>query len=280
MKKYVLGWMTLLAIAVWAGNYMYYERHTLAEPVFLDHAYAFTPFPGAPISLYNITHRDEPRELLMVQPSDEIKWPVQANSIYGDYGPYRLNKATILIGDPERPLSPEIYQTFTELKAWFRQGNPAAVSVGRIILRPPAGETPNSLLMTVTGTDRSSGEFEHVMEAREDLRVLAVSHTLESELGERLTFSVRKTLPEQDGVPLEMKQGESLTVQQRIGEQAGPTDKRMIPMLGELTMELQPAGQPERRLYWRYGKEIDLVPGRQGIEALVRRKGRGMADGG
>ncbi|MEK8130776.1 hypothetical protein WMW72_22985 [Paenibacillus filicis] len=279
MKKYTLAWMTLLVVAVWVGNYAYYDRHKLAEPVFLDHFYDVTASSGSFLDLYYVTHRDEPRELIMVQPSEDIRWPVQGVSTFGDYGPYRVNKATVQLGRSGDPLPPEAYHVFTELKGWFKQGGGMNGSVGRIILRPPTVQ--DSLLSGLMSRGSSNGEYEYVMQAKEDLRILTVSHTLEQQLRERLVFSVHKTMSEELGVPMELKQGESVTVEQSFGmEKEAGQEVRMNPVLGELKLELHAVGRPDSWQSWSISGGLGPWPDRKGIKALIERKGGGISDGG
>ncbi|WP_159881897.1 hypothetical protein [Paenibacillus puerhi] len=281
MKKYARWLLTLLTIAVWAGNYVYYERHKLEEPVFLEHFYEFTPFAGDSIELFYVTHRDFPQKLFLVQPSEDVMWPVQGVSTYGDYGPYRIHQATVQLGQYEQPLPAESYQAFTELTMQFSEGGSLTAPVGRIALLPPAGEAGDPLLTMTMSRSSSDAEVENVMQARENLRVSSASHNLKTLLGDRLHVSVHKTMYEDQQVPFDLKQDEALSVEQRI-DPAGParTGSRMEAIQGELRLELQPAADPERTWSWSSQIRRYPEPDRRGIADLLERRGGGMSDGG
>ncbi|SDD18536.1 hypothetical protein SAMN02799630_02352 [Paenibacillus sp. UNCCL117] len=281
MRKHALWLMLLLTAAVWAGNFWYYERHQLTEPVLFEHRYDFTPFKGQFIDLYYVTHRDHSERLVTVQPSEEIMWYVRGVSVFGSYGPYTVHKANVQLGPEGRELDAAVYGTFTELKLQFDRGSAMTAPVGQITLRPPSMEKRLPLLSMISGSSSSTGENEHVSSANVDLRVTAASHTLEQQLGERLHVSVHKMMHEEVQVPFDLKAGEALRAEQRIDPPAGAGARgRMESVGGELRVELQPADASAAPQSWINPISLGPEPDRRGIAELIARRERGKTDGG
>ncbi len=270
--------MWLLAVlataCVWVGNYGYYLAHKLPDIVFLNHYYAFTPSPGRPMDLYYVTHRASRRQLVTVQISEQVHWYVRGTSTYGDYGPYRLHKASLELIPQEGQLPTEALGTFREFRVWYSDGPSETVPIGEITFTP-AEDLQGLPLETVQASSSSTGEHHHTLAAKQDVRLQSVAFSLHSRIADAFDMSVHRTMHEEVTVPFELKTGETVTIDGWFRFE--PNDpRRMEAYMPEMRLGLEPAeGSASSGIrYWTQTFYKAPEPDKQGIRRLIEdRKG-------
>lgn len=188
-------WAILLVIVlIWAGNYIYAEKHKLKHPIFLNHYLDLNADYEQYIPFYFITNKEDTSFIQTVELGSIRGMPDQFrgdNGIeeVGQFGRYSLKRVYIQF-NPEAYVTSSGTEKFDEMTVYFSEHHITNYPIGQIVFQPEKeGLNPLSF------KSGSSGEHtETRLNVTEALTLESVSTAFDDLLQDRFHIKLQNAI--------------------------------------------------------------------------------------
>lgn len=185
-------WAILLVIVLmWAGNYIYAEKHKLKHPVFLNHYLDLNADYEQYIPFYFITNKEDASFIQTVELGSIRGMPDQFRGDNGieemeQFGRYSLKRVYIQF-NPETYVTSSETKKFDKMTVYFSENHTTNYPIGRIVFQPEKEE--RNPLSFKSG---SSGEYtETRLNVTEALALESVSTAFDDALQDRFHIKLQ-----------------------------------------------------------------------------------------
>ncbi|RXZ84186.1 hypothetical protein EBB07_03685 [Paenibacillaceae bacterium] len=207
--KYVIITVVLIA-ASWIGNWMYYEKMKMGEPIFLEHNYELSGLNGEMFDIFFLEDRDADVTVTSVEFPNTFGMQSQLLLNKDTYGHQVLRKVSFTLKSAEQEMDEtdevdELDETWTIDERWktfdaqtvhvyYSNGTTKEVNIGRVRVMPRPSTVEQPFEFSSGGSSSDHSGFQS-MTLSSPLVIQSIKSPAADQLDEWLGISLNITAP-------------------------------------------------------------------------------------